>query len=53
MAAFISTPKNIPFWLRIGIWFSERVTGHEMLPAKLLSLVSESGNWFRSAWKRW
>lgn len=37
MAAFISTPKNIPFWLRIGIWFSERVTGHEMLPARLLA----------------
>lgn len=37
MAAFISTPKNIPFWLRIGIWVSERVTGREMLPAKLLA----------------
>ena len=37
MAAFISTPKNIPFWLRISIWFSERVTGHEMLPARLLA----------------
>jgi alkylhydroperoxidase family enzyme len=37
MAAFISKPEHIPFWLRIGIWFSERVTGHEMLPAKLLA----------------
>jgi alkylhydroperoxidase family enzyme len=37
MAAFLSTPKNIPFWLRIGIWFSERITGHEMLPARLLA----------------
>jgi alkylhydroperoxidase family enzyme len=37
MDAFISTPKNIPFWLRIGIWYSERVTRHEMLPAKLLA----------------
>jgi hypothetical protein len=37
MAAFITKPKNIPFWLRIGIWFSERITGHEMLPARLLA----------------
>lgn len=37
MQAFIDPPKHIPFFLRIGIWFSERVTGKIMLPARILS----------------
>ncbi len=37
MKAFIDPPKRIPFYLRIGIWISEKVTGKEMLPAKILA----------------
>jgi len=37
MQAFIDPPKRIPLFLRIGIWFSERVTGKVMLPARILS----------------
>ncbi len=35
--AFIAPPKRIPFYLRIGIWISKRVTGKDMLPARLLA----------------
>jgi AhpD family alkylhydroperoxidase len=35
--AFIAIPKKIPVFLRLGIWLAERITLHEMLPAKLLS----------------
>jgi AhpD family alkylhydroperoxidase len=35
--AFIDPPERITPLLRLGIWISERITGHEMLPAKLLS----------------
>ncbi len=37
MHAFIDEPKRIPFYLKIGIWISEKVTGKRMLPARLLS----------------
>lgn len=38
MTAFIQPPKNIPFYLRIGIRIAEKITGKEMLPARLLAL---------------
>jgi alkylhydroperoxidase family enzyme len=37
MKAFIDSPKRIPFYLRLGIWITKRVTGQELLPAKLLA----------------
>ena len=37
MQAFIDQPKSIPFFLRLGIWFSERITGKVMLPARILA----------------
>lgn len=37
MQAFIEEPKRIPLLLRVGIWFSERVTGKVMLPARILA----------------
>jgi alkylhydroperoxidase family enzyme len=37
MEAFIAPPIKIPFYLRIGIWFSKKVTGRELLPARLLA----------------
>ena len=37
MDAFIEQPRRIPFFLRIGIWASEQVTGRKMLPARLLA----------------
>ncbi len=37
MVAFIEPPKNIPFYLRIGIWISKRITGKDMLPGKILA----------------
>ncbi|MEA5077089.1 MAG: hypothetical protein VB013_00835 [Anaerolineaceae bacterium] len=37
MRAFIDPPKRIPLFLRIGIWVSERITGREMLPARILA----------------
>ncbi len=37
MKAFIDPPKNIPFYLEIGIWISKIVTGRDLLPAKLLA----------------
>ena len=35
--AYIQPPKKFPIWLRFGIWVSERITGEEMLPARLLA----------------
>jgi len=35
MGAFIDPPKRIPFYLQFGIWITKRVTGQELLPAKL------------------
>lgn len=37
MQAFIDPPQKIPFFLKIGIWISKKVTGKEMLPAKILA----------------
>ena len=37
MQAFIEPPKRIPFFLRLGIWFSEKATGKVMLPARILA----------------
>jgi len=37
MQAFIEQPKRISFILKIGIWFSERITGRTMLPARILA----------------
>lgn len=37
MTAFIPPPKRIPFLLRIGIWISQRMTGKDLLPARLLA----------------
>ena len=33
----LEPPKRIPFYLKFGIWISEKVTGKKMLPARLLS----------------
>jgi Uncharacterized conserved protein len=37
MGAFINPPKRIPFFLRLGIWISRRITGKDLLVAKILS----------------
>lgn len=37
MHAFIEPPKRIPFFLKLGIWLSEKVTGKVMLPARILA----------------
>jgi alkylhydroperoxidase family enzyme len=37
MKAFIEPPKSIPFYLRIGIWISRKITGRDLLPGKLLA----------------
>ncbi len=37
MSAFIEPPRAIPTLLRLGIWFSEKVTGKVMLPARILA----------------
>jgi alkylhydroperoxidase family enzyme len=37
MNAFIAPPKKIPLYLRIGIWISKKITGKDMLPAKILA----------------
>jgi alkylhydroperoxidase family enzyme len=37
MQAFIDPPRSIPFYLKIGIWISRKITGRDLLPAKLLA----------------
>jgi len=37
MTAFINPPGKIPFYLKIGIWITKRVTGKDLLPPKLLA----------------
>jgi alkylhydroperoxidase family enzyme len=37
MNAFIEPPKRILFLLRIGIWISRKITGKDMLPARILA----------------
>lgn len=39
MNAFIDPPSRPPFFLRLGIWFARRVTGRDMLPARILAWV--------------
>ncbi len=36
-AAFISPPAIIPFWLRLGLWLAQKVSGADLLPARLLA----------------
>ncbi len=35
--AFIPTPPKTPFYIRIGIWAARRITGRDLLPARLLA----------------
>src|SRR5512140_1005957 len=37
MSAFIDPPGKTPILLKLGIWFSERITGRRMLPARILA----------------
>ena len=37
MQAFINPPKNIPLYLRIGLWIAKISTGHDLLPGRLLA----------------
>lgn len=37
MKAFIEPPIKIPFYLKVGIWITKRVTGKDLLPPKLLA----------------
>ncbi len=37
LQAFIDPPKRIPLVLKLGIWFSERITGRTMLPPRILA----------------
>lgn len=37
MKAFIDPPPKIPFYLKIGIWIANKVTGKDLLPPKLLA----------------
>jgi alkylhydroperoxidase family enzyme len=37
MEAFINPPEEIPLYIRIGIWVSRKVTGKDMLPARILA----------------
>jgi alkylhydroperoxidase family enzyme len=35
--AFISPPAKIPWYLRLGLWVAHRVSGADLLPARLLA----------------
>jgi alkylhydroperoxidase family enzyme len=35
--AFISPPTKIPFFLRVGLWIARKVSGIDLLPARLLA----------------
>jgi alkylhydroperoxidase family enzyme len=37
MKQLINEPSRIPFFLRIGVWLSEKITGKRMAPARLLA----------------
>lgn len=37
MEAFIQPPTKIPFYLKVGIWVSKKITGREMLPGQILA----------------
>ena len=42
MTAYISPPRCIPIPLRFGLWISRRVTGEDVLPARLLTWYPRS-----------
>ncbi len=35
--AFISPPAKIPWYLRLGLWVARRISGEDLLPARLLA----------------
>lgn len=37
MKAYIDPPSKIPFYIRIGLFFTRRVTGKDLLPPRLLA----------------
>ena len=37
MDAFIQPPHKTPLFLRLGIWISKKITGKDMLPARILA----------------
>lgn len=37
MTAFIDPPRRIPWYLKVGIWIAQHVTGKDLLPPKLLA----------------
>lgn len=37
MDAFISPPTRIPFYLRLPLWVTKKITGKDLLPARLLA----------------
>jgi alkylhydroperoxidase family enzyme len=42
MTAYIPAPRRIPILLRFGLWISRRVTGEDVLPARLLTWYPRS-----------
>ncbi len=42
MDAFILPPRKIPLFLRFGIWISKKITGKDMLPARILGWYPKS-----------
>jgi alkylhydroperoxidase family enzyme len=42
MTAYIAPPRRIPILLRFGLWISRRVTGEDVLPARLLTWYPRS-----------
>ena len=42
MTAYIAPPRRIPIPLRFGLWISRRVTGEDVLPARLLTWYPRS-----------
>lgn len=42
MGAFINPPSKIPLFLKFGIWISKKMTGKELLVAKILSWYPKS-----------
>lgn len=35
--AFINPPQQVPIWLRLGLWVARRITGRDLLVARLLA----------------
>jgi alkylhydroperoxidase family enzyme len=42
MTAYIAAPRRIPLLLRFALWISRRVTGDDLLPARLLTWYPRS-----------